>query len=184
MEDSRIVALFFECSEQAIGELDRKYGAQARRLAMNILADRSDAEECVNDAFFAAWSSIPPQLPSSLGGYFCRIARNIAAKRYRANTAQKRNSFYDAALDELAGSLTAPGGPESALDAKELTAAIDRFLDGLSDGDRVLFLRRYWFGDDLAAVAARAGMSPRRASVRLFRIREKLKQYLMKEGAL
>lgn len=167
-----------------IGELDRKYGRLARRLAMNILGDRSDAEECVNDAYLAVWSTIPPQLPTSLGGYFCRIARNIAAKRYRANAAQKRNSFYDAALDELAECLAAPGGPESTLDAKELTAAIDRFLDGVSETDRVLFLRRYWFGDDLASVAARAGMSPRRASVRLFRIREKLKQYLIKEGLL
>ena len=184
MEDSGIVALFFERSEQAIGELDRKYGAQARRLAVNILGDRGDAEECVNDAYLAVWSTIPPKLPASLGGYFCRIARNIAAKRYRANAAQKRNSHYDAALDELAETLAAPGGPESALDAKELTAAIDRFLDGLSDGDRYLFLRRYWFGDDLAALADRTGLGRRRTSVRLFRIRDKLRQYLMKEGLL
>lgn len=184
MEDGGIIALFFERSEQAIGELDRKYGRAAKRLAMNILADGRDAEECVNDACLAVWSTIPPRLPSSLGGYFCRIVRNIAAKRYRANAAQKRNSHYDAALDELAECLAAPGGPESALDAKELTAAIDRFLDGLADTDRYLFLRRYWFGDPLSAVAAKTGMSPRRASVRLFRIREKLRQYLMKEGSL
>ena len=117
MEDGGIIALFFERSEQAIGELDRKYGPAAKRLAMNILADGRDAEECVNDACLAVWSTIPPQLPSSLGGYFCRIVRNIAAKRYRANVAQKRNSHYDAALDELSECLAAPGGPESALDA-------------------------------------------------------------------
>ncbi len=184
MDDSKIIALFFERSEQAIGELDRKYGSAARRLAGNILGDGRDAEECVNDAYLAVWSTIPPALPTSLGGYFCRIARNIAARRYRTNAAQKRNSHYDAALDELAGSLAAPGGPEAALDAKELSAAIDRFLDGVSDADRVLFLRRYWFGDDLASAAARTGLSARRAAVRLFRVRERLKQYLMKEGLL
>ncbi len=184
MEDSRIIALFFERSEQAVEELDRKYGAAVRRVAVNILGDRSDAEECANDAYLAVWSTVPPRIPEHLGAYVCRIGRNIAAKRYHANTAQKRNSFYDAALDELAECLAGGEDPQSALDAKELTAAIDAFLDGVSGQDRYLFLRRYWFGDDLGALAVQTGMSRHRVSVRLFRIREKLRQYLMKEGLL
>ena len=143
MEDEKIIALFFERSEQAVSELDRKYGAAVRRVAENILGSRSDAEECVNDAYLGVWNTVPPCRPEHLGGYVCRIGRNIAAKRYRAGTAQKRNSFYDAALDELAECLTTGEDPQSALDAKELAAAIDAFLDGLSYTDRCLFLRRY-----------------------------------------
>ena len=109
MDDNDIIALFFERSEQAVAELERQYGPAARRLAANILGDGRDAEECVNDGFMALWDAIPPQRPMSLGGYFCRTVRNLAAKRYRANAARKRNARYDAALDELAECVAAPG---------------------------------------------------------------------------
>ena len=184
LDDSEIIALFFERSEQAVAELERKYGPAVRRLAANMLGDGRDAEECVSDACFALWNAIPPARPASLGGYFCRTVRNIAAKRCRADTAQKRNARYDAALDELAQCLAAPGSVEDAVSVKELTAAIDRFLDGLDYTDRYLFMRRYWYGDDLAAIADETGFSRRRASVRLFRLREGLKKQLVKEGML
>lgn len=184
MEDSEIIALFFERSEQAIDETRRKYGAAARRMASNILGDGRDAEECLNDGYFALWNAIPPALPASLCGYFCRIVRNIAARRYRADTAQKRDSRYDAALDELAASLPAREDALSALEAKELAGAINAFLDGLGYTDRYLFMRRYWYGDDLAAVAAQTGLAPQRVSTRLFRLRGRLKKYLKEEGMI
>ena len=184
MLDSDIIALFFERSERAVDELARKYGPAAKRLAANILGDGRDAEECVNDGYMALWNAIPPERPASLGGYFCRTVRNLAAKRYRANAAAKRSSHYDAALDELSECVAAPGGVEDALNAMELTAAIDRFLDGLDYRDRYLFMRRYWYGDDLAAIASETGLAKRRVSVRLFRLRERLKNQLVKEGMI
>ncbi len=184
LDDRDIIGLFFERSERAVTELEKKYGPAAKRLAANILGDGRDGEECVNDAYLAVWNAIPPQRPASLGGYFCRVVRNLAAKRYRANAAQKRNSHYDTALDELAECLAAPGGVEAALDARELAAAIDRFLDGLGYTDRYLFMRRYWYGDGLEAIAAVTGLAPGRISVRLFRLREKLRKRLVKEGLM
>ena len=184
LDDSDIIALFFERSERAVDELARKYGGPARRLAANILGDGRDAEECVSDGYMALWNAIPPERPASLGGYFSRTVRNIAAKRYRANAAQKRSSHYDAALDELAECIAAPGGVEDELNAKELTAAIDRFLDGLDYRDRYIFMRRYWYGDDLAVLSDETGLAKRRVSVRLFRLREKLKDQLVKEGMI
>ncbi len=184
MEDSQIIALFFERSEQAIEALEHKYGAPARRLAANILGDGRDAEECMNDAYFALWNTIPPNLPVSLCGYLCRVVRNAAAKRYRANSAQKRNAHFDAALEELAACIPGPEDVESALEAKELAAAINGFLDTLDYTDRFLFLRRYWYGDSLETAAAMARLRPHRASVRLSRVRAKLKQYLKKEGMI
>ncbi len=184
LDDGEIIALFFERSERAVDELARKYGPAAKRLAGNILGDGRDAEECVSDGYMALWNTIPPERPASLGGYFCRTVRNLAAKRYRVGAAQKRNAHYDAALDELAECIAAPGDVEDELNAKELAAAIDRFLDGLDYTDRYLFMRRYWYGDGLAAIASETGLAKRRISVRLFRLREKLKNQLVKEGMI
>ena len=101
MEDSKIIELFHERSEQAIMELSKKYGTICTRIAKNILNNSLDAEECVNDAYLGAWNTIPPQKPNPLKTYICRIVRNLSIKRYHSNTSMKRNSFYDAALDEL-----------------------------------------------------------------------------------
>ena len=100
LDDEGILDLFYERSEQAVTELDRKYGAAVRRTAANILRDRLDVEECLNDTWLAAWNTIPPQRPDPLVSYVCRIARNLAVKRYRADTAAKRNGNYDLVLDE------------------------------------------------------------------------------------
>lgn len=184
LEDSEIIALFDARSERAIEELNRKYGAAVRKTAANILGDRQDVEECVNDAWLGAWKSIPPQRPDPLGSYVCRIARNLAVKKYHANTARKRDSRYDLALDELAECLPSPRDVEGELTAKELSAAIDRFLDTLCYEDRFCFLRRYWYADSVADIAAMTGFDRHRISVRLFRTREKLHRALKEEGLL
>lgn len=101
VKDDQIIALFFARSQQALTELDRKYGAVCSAVARNILKNPQDAEECVNDAYLGVWNTIPPQHPDPLLTYLCRIVRNRSIKRYHANTAQKRNSSYDVALDEL-----------------------------------------------------------------------------------
>lgn len=182
MNDHEIIALFFARSEQAIAELDAKYGPALRALAANILPDRRDIEECSSDTYMQVWCTVPPKYPQRLGAYVCALGRNICLNRYHSNTARKRNSFYDAALDELADSLAAFGTVEAELEAKELGEYINRFLSALSGEDRYLFLRRYWFGDDVAVLAERVGLSPHRVSVRLYRLREKLRKYLKKEG--
>lgn len=184
MKDEEIIALFFERSEQAITELETRYGTLCRRIALNILGNRQDAEECVNDAYLGLWNAIPPEKPHPLSGYVCRIVRNLSLKKYHANTAEKRNSSYDAALDELEDCLSAPETTESALSAKELTSLLNAFLGTLSKEDRMLFLRRYWFSDSVAELAKSFGISENNTSVRLSRIRGKLKQYLRKEGYL
>ena len=182
MNDHEIIALFFARSERAIAELDAKYGAALRALAANILPDRRDIEECSSDTYMQVWCSIPPKYPERLGAWVCALGRNICLNRYHSNTAKKRNCFYDAALDELEDSVYALATVESEFEAKELGEYINRFLSTLSKEDRYLFLRRYWFGDDVAVLAAKAGLSPHRISVRLYRVREKLQKYLKKEG--
>ncbi len=184
MTDAEIIDLFFERSEQAIPALAEKHGKSVERVAWNILGNHEDAEECVNDTWLGAWNSIPPHAPSPLRTYVCRIARNLAMKSFHSRSALKRNSYYDAALDELEDCIPDRTDVEGDYLAKELSEAIDRFLDSLSYDDRFLFMRRYWYADSLSDISQMNGMSYNRVSVRLFRLREKLKSYLIKEGLL
>lgn len=184
LKDHEIIALFFERSERAITELIGKYGAAIKNVASNILKDAQDAEEAVSDTYLTVWNRIPPASPKYLGSYSCRIARNLSLKRYYANTAEKRNSYYDVALDELEETIPALSTVESVYDAKELTRYLNQFLKDLQKEDRYLFMRRYWFGDKISDIAENLNMTPHKASVRLFRLRQKLQNYLKKEGMI
>ena len=184
MEDSAIISLFFERSEQAIDELNRKYGAAVKKTAANILDDRLDVEECVNDTYLRVWNNIPPHAPSPLAGYVCKIARNLAVNRYHANRAEKRSGSYALVLDEMEECIPSGVSVETEYDAKELSAAINRFLSTLDKEDRFLFVRRYWYADSVTELAVLTNRSANRISVRLFRLREKLRITLMKEGFL
>lgn len=182
MLDHEIIDLFFERSERAITELITKYGAAVKKVASNILRDAQDVEECESDTYLQVWKSIPPTRPKYLGAYVCRIARNVSLDRYHANTAQKRNSFYDTALEELEDTIPALDTVESEYEARELRVYLNRFLREQSRDDRYLFLRRYWYGDGIRQIVEAMGITPHKASVRLFRLRQKLQTYLQKEG--
>ena len=184
MDDSKIIELFYERSEQAIIELSHKYGTVCTKVANNILNDVRDTEECVNDAYLGAWNTIPPHNPNPLLSYVCRIVRNLAIKRYHSNTAKKRNSIYDVALDELENCFPASNTVENEFYAEETARIIDCFLDGLDKESRVMFVRRYWYADSISDLAQLFHTSNHNVSVRLSRIRNKLKKYLIQEGVL
>lgn len=180
MEDRQIIALLWARAEDAITALRDKFGHRLQRLAANILLNPWDAEECVNDTYLAVWNTVPPHRPDPLAPYTLRICKNIAASRLRATLAQKRCG-YEIALDELSEAI-GTASLEQTLDVRELGRAIDRFLDTLNRENRFLFLRRYWYGDSVHSIAQQTGLSENAASVRLNRIRNKLKTYLQKEG--
>lgn len=178
IEDERIIELFFQRSEQAIRELDTKYGKACHTLSYNIVNDKQDAEECVNDAYLGAWNTIPPTKPNSLQAYISKIVRNISLKLYYKKGAAKR-SAYEVAMQELEPYLSAPDTVEAEIEAKELAHIIEGFLDTLSEENCVIFLRRYWFSDTYAEIAKRIGISEKNVSVRLTRIRKQIKDYLI-----
>ena len=184
LEDSKIIDLFFARSEQAIDELDKAHGAAVRKKADNILRDRLDVEEIVNDTYLGVWNSIPPHRPEPLVSFVCRIARNQAVSRLRGEKAARRNSDFDLVLDELTEVLPADMDVEEDYAQKELAAAINRFLSTLDYDDRYLFVRRYWFADPVKEIAAAMKTKENRVSVRLFRLREKSRNTLQKEGLL
>ncbi len=182
MDDSRIIELFFERSEQAVFELSEKYGQVCCKMAESILGDSRDAEECVNDAYLAVWNTVPPARPDPLLTYVCRIVRNQAIKRYHSNTAAKRNSAYDIALEEIAECFPSSSSAEEEFEALETSRLINCFLAELDRQSRVMFIRRYWCSDSIEELAARFHTSRHYVSVRLSRIRKKLKEYLGREG--
>jgi len=181
MEDKKIVQLLFARAENAISELSARFGHQLHRIAYNILENPSDTEECLNDTYLALWNAIPPVSPDPLAPYVYRTGRNTALKRLHRDTAKKRDSRYDVSLEELNGCL--PGGElEQIVDARELGRTMDRFLQSKSRETRYIFIRRYWYGDSVGDIAKTLRMQENAVSVRLSRMRNSLKEYLMKEG--
>ncbi len=178
MLDSKIIALFFARSGQAIPELDKKYGKVCYRTAVNILENRQDAQECVNDTYFAVWNNIPPQQPDPLSTYVLRIVRNISLARLRYNRAEKRRGDYQECYEELAGCIADSATPESVYRSKEVTACIEEFLDSLSKTNRLLFVRRYWQMESAQDLAKATGLKENAVYTRLSRMRQQLKEKL------
>lgn len=177
MEDEAMVALLWRRSPQAIEELDKKYGKLCHKLANNIVNSREDAEECVNDAYLGVWNAIPPARPHPLRAYLVKVVRNVAWKVCERRQAAKR-SGCTVALEELEGCLTDGKTVEDEVEARELARLIEAFLDTLTAKERVIFMRRYGFLDSYGEIARRVGISEKNVSVRLSRMRRKLRDYL------
>lgn len=178
MEDIDIIKLFLSRSETAINALSDKYESVLERLCRNILNDIEDAKECVNDTYFSTWNTIPPQIPEQLCLYVCKVARNLSLKKYRFNTAQKRNSYYDISMEELEWVIPSNCSIDEELSNQELAKVIDDFLDTLDLEERVMFVRRYWYSDSVKQIANRFGLFPNQVSVKLGRTRKKMQKYL------
>ncbi len=183
MEDKQIVRLYFERSDRAIAETERKYGAYCRSIARNILQNEEDADECVSDAWLGAWNSIPPQKPESLAAYVGKLTRRKAIDRLRAANRQKRGGGAAAlAFEELDECIPGGGTAEEAVLRLELGDIIRRFLSGLSGTERNVFLLRYWYVCPVAEIAGRLGFSQAKVKSMLLRTRRKLRVYLEKEA--
>lgn len=168
--------------EQAISALERAYGGLCRMVIRSVLDSDRDAEECLQDVWLTVWNRIPPEQPARLRPWVCRVARNLALKRYHQNTADKRNGRYDALLEELSEVLPAGETVEDTVDARLLAELLNRFLADQETEQRVLFIRRYWYGETVDSLASAMGLRPNTAAAKLRRLREKLKRFLEKEG--
>lgn len=178
IEDEKIIEMFFERSEQGIRELDIKYGTVCHNLSYHIVGSRQNAEECVNDAYLGVWNTIPPARPNPLLSYVLKIVRNISIKIYWRKEAAKRSGHYKIALEEIEGYIADQKTVEDEIEARELARIIGEFLDTLTLENRVIFMRRYWFSDSCKDIAEFVGLSEKNISVRLTRIRQKMKSYL------
>lgn len=183
MEDKRIVELFFERSERAIEESEKKYGRYCYSVAYSILASREDTEEVVNDTYLRAWNAIPPHKPSRLGAFLARIARNLALDKYESRRRDRENVAAEAVLDELADCLPDTEGL-SVTDELILRGAVDSFLASLGEQTRIVFMRRYWYMMPIAKIAQTSGMTEANVKTTLHRTRKAFKEHLEKEGVI
>lgn len=182
MEDAAIIALYWSRDEAAIVETDKKYGPYCRAIAQNILTVREDAEECVSDSYHRAWNAMPPQRPDALPPFLGRIVRNLSISRWRKERAQKRYAGLEGLLSGLEECLPDPKGVEEAVEGRALTRRIEDWLESLPRDDRAVFLRRYWYGQEVQALAKAWGVSPNQMAKRLQRLRKGLKRDLEQEG--
>lgn len=182
MEDREIVALYWARDERALSETDAKYGAFCRAVALDLLSVREDAEECVNDAYHAAWRSMPEERPDKLRAWLGRVVRNLSVDRWRRNRRQKRYAGMETLLSELDDCVPSAENVERTVEAAELGRAIDTWLRTLRADDATLFLRRYWNGTPLQTLAEERGVAPNKLAQRMYRLRLGLKDALEKEG--
>ena len=176
--DNTILDLYFRRDEIAIRLTQERYGGLCAQVAMNVLGNRADAEECVNDTYLKAWNSIPPDRPRSLSAYLTKITRNLALDRYRTRRRQKRDSEFTVMLSELGDCVPSPEEG----DATQLLGHIKAFLTTLEETDRKLFVGRYFHAYEVRRMAKGYGMTPNAVSVRLHKTREKLRAYLQERG--
>lgn len=180
--DSEIIALFFDRNENAISAVNLKYGKYISAVAMNVLGNFQDAEECVNDALLQAWNNIPPASPKNLAGYLAKITKNISLNRYRQAHTEKRGGEIAKIYSELDESISSSDNVERNYENKVLLEAVNTFLGKLPANKRDIFVLRYWYCMSLSDLAARVGMTESRLAVELFRTRQKLVKYLQKRG--
>jgi len=183
MDDNKIIELYFNRDESALSETDKKYGRYCYSIAYNILTDHEDSRESVNDTYLGAWNTMPPKNPPILSAFLGRITRNIALKRYREKTAVKRGGGAAAvSLDELSECIAASDTVEREFESQELARIVDSFLRGLPETERNVFIRRYWYCDEISAIAKRYGATKGKIKMMLLRSREKLAKELRKEA--
>ena len=181
MDEHRIIQLYWARDEAALVQTEERFGRLLYHIAWQILPDHQLCEECVSDSYLRAWESIPPERPRSLVAYLGRIVRNVALNRWRAERAQKRFHPEDVQLGELVDCLPSSSDTAAVAELRVVTDALNRWLGTLSAKDRILFVRRYWFGDAVKDLAASVGMRPKPLASKLYRLRVQLAEFLEKE---
>lgn len=182
MDDAKIVDLYWLRSEQAISETAAKYGNYLFRIADRMLCSREGAAECVNDTYLGAWNAMPPHRPTQLATFLGKIARRIALSMIRRDTRQKRGGAQTALVYEELADCLSDGGAEHALESVALREVLERFLASLSARERSVFLSRYWYFASVAEISRCSGYTQSKVASMLFRLRQRLREYLSREG--
>jgi RNA polymerase sigma-70 factor (ECF subfamily) len=185
MTDDEIINLYWDRDQAAVQQTINQYGNYCYSIAYNILYSREDSEECTNDTWLRAWNAIPPQRPGKFSLFLGKITRHLAFDKYKLNTAKKRGgSEMKLALDELNECVPSSVSVEQAIEDSELEKLINKFLHTLPERECNIFLLRYWYNKPLAEIGTHISMKANNVKASLFRSRQKLRNYLEKEGVV
>ena len=182
MEDEKIIELYWNRSENAIKETDKKYGPYCRYIANNILQNLEDSTECVNDTYLQTWNAIPPTRPNVFKLFIAKITRNLAINRYKKMRAKKRNHTIEIVLEELEDCIATEENVENNIEYKELVFHLNRFLESLPKSKRNIFLERYWYLNSIEDISLKNEMSQNNVKVILYRLRKDLRKYFYERG--
>lgn len=185
LDDNAIIALYQNRDENAIKQTDKKYSGYLTKIALNVLGNLEDGEECVNDTYFRAWNTIPPNNPAALKNYLGKITRELSIDRLRKKTSKKRGGTeYELSLDELCECTGTGDSTEQAAELSALVELIEEFLRHRGDDERDMFVCRYYFCDSIKDIAGYFGVNISKVKNTLFRTRKELKKHLESEGYL
>ncbi|MBO5415790.1 MAG: sigma-70 family RNA polymerase sigma factor [Clostridia bacterium] len=183
MEDHQIVDLYWARSESAISETERKYGRMLNSISFSLLSSAEDAEECVNDTYVAAWQTMPEERPVYLGAYLSKIIRRISISRFRSSRSHKRGGAAGV-IEELSECIPSGSTVEAEYENGRLSETLNKFLSGLDEKKRVIFLRRYFYSQPIERIALECGMKVGSVKSILSRTRQALKELLEEEELL
>ena len=181
MDDTRILELYNARDEEAIEQTRICYGGKLYAVAMRILEDREDSQECENDTYLKTWNSIPPNQPVHFLAYIVKICRNTALGMLERRNAAKRS----AQIVELTGEMQEcipDAMAERDFEPEGLGELLSAFLRGEPQDSRVIFTRRYLMAESVSEVAEALGFTESKVKSSLMRTRGRLKAYLEKEG--
>lgn len=178
MDDKKIVELFFERSEQALTEVQSKYGALCLHIADGILSNHEDAEETVNSSYMKLWNAIPPKRPENLCGYLCMIVRNTALNTYDRIRRRPQTELSEELCELIPDSLTVEG----LYDSRSVAVYINEYLGKSGAKGRDIFVARYYYNMPIKSIAKCMRISESSVKTRLSRMRAELKTYLSKNG--
>jgi RNA polymerase sigma-70 factor (ECF subfamily) len=181
MNDEEILDLYWSREEDAIRQTQQRYGEKLFALALRIVDNREDAQECVNDTYLKAWNAIPPQRPTFFFAYLSKICRNQAFGKLDWKNAAKRKAEI-VELTEQMQQCIPDTRAEISLEGETLGAVLNGFLESLPRESRQIFMRRYYFLDSIEEIADRYGITQSKVKTRLHRTRTKLYDYLQQEG--
>ena len=180
-KDDEIIELYWKRDPKAIEETQTHYGEKLGRLSFGILENREDAQECVNDTYLRTWNSIPPTRPQFLFAYLAKICRFLCFDVLDHKNAQKRSALVVELTHEMQQCIP-DSRNEDKVQGEQIGQNITAFLRTQSKQDRLLFMKRYWYGVSIKDLAQQMQISESSAKVRLHRIRGRLKKYLESEG--
>ncbi len=182
-QDNRIIELYWQRDEEAIRQTEKRYGRYLLTIACNILSNREDGRETVNDTYLKAWNSMPPHRPSHLSSFLAKTTRDLSIDRFRRqNAVRRRATQYALSLSELAECVEDKETPLERLELAALAQAIGEHLRACPAQARDIFICRYYFMDPVREIAGFFGVSESTIKSTLHRTRTSLRAHLEKEG--
>ena len=183
LPDDTIVNMYWDRNETAIKETDKKYGKYLYTISYNVLHDRLDCEECINDTYLTTWNRIPPARPNMFQRFLSKITRDISVDKYRKTHALRRiPSELVVSLDELDDCISCMIPENEAETVERISGVLNSYLREITERDRFIFVCRYYYSDTVAYIAKMTGVSDKTVYRELSRIRNGLRERLTKEG--